>query len=187
MRLAGSPCRPARPAVASTLCLEAQAAMTGISAQPMKSAAMAMEDHSPGVLLRSIIIGLTAFLTVVDLFATQAILPSLARHYQVAPAAMGFAVNATTMGMAVAGLVVALFQPAYRPAARHSHQPHRAGDPDQPVGLSAQSYDLHPAADRPGSVHGVGLCVDTRLSRRTMQRHRRRRRVRGLHHRKCGK
>src|SRR5229473_282192 len=92
-------------------CFEAQTAMTDISAQPMKSATMTMEDHSPGVLLRSIIIGLTAFLTVVDLFATQAILPSLARHYQVAPAAMGFAVNATTMGMAVAGLVVGFFSP----------------------------------------------------------------------------
>jgi predicted MFS family arabinose efflux permease len=90
---------------------EAQTAMTGISAQPMKSPATATEDHSPGVALRSIIIGLTAFLTVVDLFATQAILPSLARHYQVAPAAMGFAVNATTMGMAVAGLVVGFFSP----------------------------------------------------------------------------
>lgn len=61
------------------------------------------------VLRRTVIIGLTAFLTVVDLFATQAILPSLALHYGVTPAAMGFAVNASTMGMAVAGLVVALF------------------------------------------------------------------------------
>jgi predicted MFS family arabinose efflux permease len=52
---------------------------------------------------------LTAYLTVVDLFATQAILPSLVRHYQVSPAAMGFAVNACTMGMAVSGLLVALF------------------------------------------------------------------------------
>src|SRR5258708_17894152 len=112
MRRAGSPCRPARPDVASTLfCFEAQTAMTDISAQPMKSAAMAMEDHSPGVVLRSIIIGLTAFLTVVDLFATQAILPSLAKHYQVAPAAMGFAVNATTMGMALAPLVVGFLTP----------------------------------------------------------------------------
>jgi predicted MFS family arabinose efflux permease len=72
---------------------------------------MAMHAQSPGVVLRSIVIGLTAFLTVVDLFATQAILPSLARHYQVTPAAMGFAVNATTMGMAVAGLVVGFFSP----------------------------------------------------------------------------
>jgi MFS transporter, YNFM family, putative membrane transport protein len=40
------------------------------------------------------------------LFATQSILPSLTRHYNVTPAAMGFAVNASTMGMAVAGLLV---------------------------------------------------------------------------------
>jgi predicted MFS family arabinose efflux permease len=84
--------------------------MTDLSA-PMKSDAMAMQAHSPGVVLRSLVIGLTAFLTVVDLFATQAILPSLARHYQVTPAAMGFAVNATTMGMAAAGLIVGFFSP----------------------------------------------------------------------------
>src|SRR5437868_3743842 len=82
--------------------------MTDISAQ-MKSEATEMQGHSPGVVLRSLVIGLTAFLTVVDLFATQAILPSLTRHYNVTPAAMGFAVNASTMGMAVAGLVVGFF------------------------------------------------------------------------------
>jgi MFS transporter, YNFM family, putative membrane transport protein len=60
-------------------------------------------------LLRGLVIGLVAFLTVVDLFATQAILPSLVKAYGVSPAAMGFAVNASTIGMAVAGLVVALF------------------------------------------------------------------------------
>jgi predicted MFS family arabinose efflux permease len=65
--------------------------------------------HAGGVFARECVIGLTAFLTVVDLFATQAILPSLARHYLVSPAAMGFAVNASTMGMAVSGLLVALF------------------------------------------------------------------------------
>ena len=70
-----------------------------------------MHGHSPGVVLRSLVIGLTAFLTVVDLFATQAILPSLTRHYGVTPAAMGFAVNASTMGMAVAGLAVGFFSP----------------------------------------------------------------------------
>jgi predicted MFS family arabinose efflux permease len=64
---------------------------------------------SNGALLRSFVIGLTAFLTVVDLFGTQAILPSLARAYQVTPAAIGFAVNASTIGMAVAGLAVAFF------------------------------------------------------------------------------
>src|SRR6266849_4445000 len=78
-------------------------------AVPLEAVQMKMQGHPPGVLLRTIVIGLTAFLTVVDLFATQAILPSLARAYQVTPAAMGFAVNSSTMGMAVAGLVVSLF------------------------------------------------------------------------------
>jgi predicted MFS family arabinose efflux permease len=70
---------------------------------------MASSRRAGGEFLREAVIGLTAFLTVVDLFATQAILPSLARHYQVSPAAMGFAVNASTMGMAVSGLLVSLF------------------------------------------------------------------------------
>jgi YNFM family putative membrane transporter len=69
-------------------------------------------SHSvAGALLRSVTIGLIAFLTVVDLFATQAILPSLVRAYGVSPAAMSFAVNASTIGMAVAGLGVALVSP----------------------------------------------------------------------------
>jgi MFS transporter, YNFM family, putative membrane transport protein len=80
---------------------------------PTQAAAMMphmdASHHASGVLVRELVIGLTAFLTVVDLFATQAILPSLVRHYQVTPAAMGFAVNASTMGMAVSGLAVALF------------------------------------------------------------------------------
>ena len=76
----------------------------------------AMQEHvapsmqtSGAALRRSFVIALTAFLTVVDLFATQAILPSLAKAYQVTPAAIGFAVNASTLGMAVAGLAVAFF------------------------------------------------------------------------------
>jgi predicted MFS family arabinose efflux permease len=58
--------------------------------------------------LRAFTIALTAFLTVVDLFATQAILPALTVSYGVTPAAMGFAVNASTIGMAIGGLGVAL-------------------------------------------------------------------------------
>ncbi len=77
--------------------------------QGAKPAPMPMDGHASAVRLRSFVIGLTAFLTVVDLFATQAILPSLTRAYGVTPAAMGFAVNASTMGMAVAGLGVAFF------------------------------------------------------------------------------
>jgi len=59
-------------------------------------------------MFRNVTVALMAFLTLVDLFATQAILPSLARAYRVSPAAMGLAVNASTIGMAIAGLVVAL-------------------------------------------------------------------------------
>ena len=80
-----------------------------MSAPALDSSSMAMHGHSEAVLLRTVVIGLAAFLTVVDLFATQAILPSLTRAYGVTPAAMGFAVNSSTMGMAVAGLVVSLF------------------------------------------------------------------------------
>ena len=78
--------------------------MADISAKSLE-----VHGRSAGAALRSLVIGLTAFLTVVDLFATQAILPSLTRHYGVAPAAMGLAVNASTMGMAIAGLVVGFF------------------------------------------------------------------------------
>ncbi|UWU71190.1 MFS transporter [Bradyrhizobium sp. NC92] len=84
--------------------------MTDLSAS-MKPTAMTADAHSPGFAFRSLVIGLTAFLTVVDLFATQAILPSLTRHYDVTPAAMGFAVNASTFGMATASLVVGFFSP----------------------------------------------------------------------------
>jgi hypothetical protein len=107
--------------------------MTGISAQ-MKSKTMDMHGHSPGVVLRSLVIGLTAFLTVVDLFATQAILPSLTRHYNVTPAAMGFAVNASTMGMAVAGARGRFPEPAHRPPVRHSRKPGAALDPHHAAG-----------------------------------------------------
>ncbi|MDE5439907.1 MFS transporter [Bradyrhizobium sp. CSA207] len=84
--------------------------MTDLSAQ-MKPTATQMGEHSPGVGFRSLVIGLTAFLTVVDLFATQAILPSLTRHYGVTPAAMSFAVNASTIGMAIASLVIGFLSP----------------------------------------------------------------------------
>jgi predicted MFS family arabinose efflux permease len=59
--------------------------------------------------LRFAVIALIAFLTLVDLFAAQAILPSLAIKYHATPAEMGFAVNASTFGMALAGLGVAFF------------------------------------------------------------------------------
>lgn len=63
---------------------------------------------APKGFLRRAIIGLIGFLTLVDLFAAQAILPTLAEMYGVSRSAMGVAVNASTIGMAAAGLVVAL-------------------------------------------------------------------------------
>ncbi|MDQ0464576.1 putative MFS family arabinose efflux permease [Caulobacter ginsengisoli] len=74
---------------------------------------LTMSQHHPAhpsqALRRTLVIGLIGFLTLVDLFAAQAILPTLVGHYRVSRAAMGFAVNASTIGMAVSGLAVAAF------------------------------------------------------------------------------
>jgi YNFM family putative membrane transporter len=58
---------------------------------------------------RSLLIAVIGFLTLVDLFATQAILPTLAKDYGVSPSQIGLAANASTLGMAVAGLLVGVF------------------------------------------------------------------------------
>jgi predicted MFS family arabinose efflux permease len=65
--------------------------------------------HGEAVFFRSVVIALTAFLSLVDLFATQVILPSLTKHYGVTPGAMGLACNASTFGMLVSGLAVGYF------------------------------------------------------------------------------
>ncbi|ESQ74742.1 MFS transporter [Asticcacaulis sp. AC402] len=65
-------------------------------------------SRTPGS-LGSVAIALIAFFTLVDLFATQAILPLLAHAYDVRPAAMGVAVNASTFGMAIGALLTAVF------------------------------------------------------------------------------
>jgi MFS transporter, YNFM family, putative membrane transport protein len=65
-------------------------------------------DNMHGAVWRHASIALMAFLTLVDLFATQAILPSLAAHYGVGAAAMGLAVNASTFGMALGALAAAV-------------------------------------------------------------------------------
>jgi predicted MFS family arabinose efflux permease len=57
---------------------------------------------------RTITIGLLSFLTLIDLFGSQAILPQLTAYFGTDPASMGLAVNASTFGMAAAGLIVAL-------------------------------------------------------------------------------
>jgi YNFM family putative membrane transporter len=81
--------------------------MTMIARTPLMPMAMVASIAGPAA-FRTLVIGVVAFLTVVDLFATQAILPTLTRAYGVSPAAMGFAVNACTIGMALAGLGMAL-------------------------------------------------------------------------------
>ena len=61
----------------------------------------------PGLSLRqSLLFATIGFLTLVDLFAKQAILPSLAKVYDVAPAKIGLAANASTLGMAISGLLM---------------------------------------------------------------------------------
>lgn len=55
------------------------------------------------------VVAAIAFFTLVDLFAAQAIVSMLTTSYGVTRAEMGVAVNAATIGMAVASLAVALF------------------------------------------------------------------------------
>jgi YNFM family putative membrane transporter len=77
---------------------------------PLAAAMTAHADATPatapaaGSGRRALVIGIIGFLTLIDLFAAQAILPSLARHYGVAPGMIGIAANAGTIGMAVAAL-----------------------------------------------------------------------------------
>jgi MFS transporter, YNFM family, putative membrane transport protein len=75
---------------------------------PMTSAVATTPRIAAPTFARLIAIGVVSFLTLVDLFATQAILPSLAAAYKVSPGIMGSAVNLCTLGMAISGLGVAL-------------------------------------------------------------------------------
>lgn len=70
----------------------------------------AISMEKPGLSAQSsLLIAVIGFLTLVDLFATQAILPSLAQSYGVKPAEIGLAANASTLGMAISGLLVGVF------------------------------------------------------------------------------
>ena len=77
-----------------------------MSTAPMHAMTPMMPGLSPA---RSLLIAVIGFLTLVDLFATQAILPSLAVEYGVSPSEIGVAANSTTLGMAIAGLLVGAF------------------------------------------------------------------------------
>jgi len=70
----------------------------------------AITAEKPGLSAQSsLLIAVIGFLTLVDLFATQSILPSLAQSYRVSPAEIGLAANASTLGMAISGLLVGVF------------------------------------------------------------------------------
>ncbi len=75
----------------------------------MTTAVSARTIRLPHAPLNGVTIALVAFFTLVDLFATQAILPLLAHRYAAAPAVIGVAVNASTFGMAIGSLLTALF------------------------------------------------------------------------------
>jgi YNFM family putative membrane transporter len=140
------------------------------------------EERSAGVVARFLVIALTAFLTVVDLFATQAILPSLTRVYGVSPAAMGSAVNASTLGMAIAGLCVAIFS---RRIDRRRGILISLAILAIPTALLAAAPNLavFTMLRIARTVHGVRFHADARLSRRASERGRRGDGVRRLHHR----
>lgn len=61
------------------------------------------------VVRRSTIVALISFLTLIDLFGSQALLPQLVVAFDADPRVMGVAVNASTFGMAFSGLLVAWF------------------------------------------------------------------------------
>src|SRR3954452_16624561 len=120
-------------------------------------------------LMRSSVIGLTAFLTVVDLFAIQAILPTLAQHYKVTAAAMGFAVNASTTGMANRGASRRRREREDRAADGDSYQPCAAVAPDRTSRQRPQFGRVHAPARLARRLHVCRLRADARLSRRRLQ------------------
>lgn len=74
----------------------------------MNSAVDAAPRIAAAPAAKLVAIAIISFLTLVDLFATQAILPLLAASYRVSPGVMGSVVNLCTLGMAISGLGVAL-------------------------------------------------------------------------------
>ena len=88
-------------------------------APSMATTMISHTQSSTAGLLRALLIGLMAFLTVVDLFATQTILPALTRAYGTTPAVMSLAVNASTIGMAISGLTRTARDGGWRIGLRH--------------------------------------------------------------------
>ena len=106
---------------------------------------------------RFVVIATMAFLTVVDLFAAQALLPTLVARYGVSPAAMGLAVNACTFGMAAAGLSVALFSRHIDRRAGIRAEPCLAHYSNGPAGAGPKPRRIRDAAGHTGGIYGNGL------------------------------
>ena len=66
-------------------------------------------DRPRDVVRRSVIISIISFMTLIDLFGAQALLPQIIVAFNSDPGTAGFAVNAATLGMAVSGMTVAWF------------------------------------------------------------------------------
>ena len=73
------------------------------------TASLRGKKRNDGSTQRTVTIGLIGFLTLVDLFAAQALLPMLSNTYNFSPGTMGLAVNVSTIGMAIAGLLAGVF------------------------------------------------------------------------------
>lgn len=70
----------------------------------------AMRGERPrDIVRRSTIVAMVSFLSLIDLFGSQALLPRLVEAFGTDPGTMGLAVNAATIGMAISGLTVAWF------------------------------------------------------------------------------
>ena len=76
---------------------------------PVATRTLLRGDRPRDVVRRSTIIAIVSFLTLVDLFGAQALLPQIIAAFGSDPGTAGFAVNAATLGMAVSGLAVAWF------------------------------------------------------------------------------
>ena len=76
---------------------------------PLTVKGLLMGDRPRDVVRRSVIISIISFMTLIDLFGAQALLPQIIVAFKSDPGTAGFAVNAATLGMAVSGMTVAWF------------------------------------------------------------------------------
>ena len=124
----------------------------------------------PGLTLRqSLLIAVIGFLTLVDLFATQAILPSLAKVYGVTPSQIGLAANASTLGMAISGLLVGVFSRAIERKRAIALCLLLLSVPTALLAFAPKPCDLRVPAGGPGPVHGRRLHADPDSSRRALR------------------